>query len=142
LNADRAPQLKAVVMFLRLTKRVIVAFIVSPLMTPLVLSVFDYTEGYYSSFGVYALFAYLAVLLFGLPAFLIYRALGWTNSSLFVLGGGLIGYLVSMFIFEGYRVKEHLWCSVAGSLSALVFRTIVYGLPFKRTKTLSVEGET
>jgi len=127
-------------MFLRLTKRLIVAFIVSPLMTPLVLSVLDYTEGYVSSFGVYALFAYLAVLLFGLPAFLIYRALRLTNPILFVLGGGLIGYLVSMFIFEGYRVKEHLWCAVAASLSALVFRIIVYGLPFKGTKTLSAEG--
>ena len=59
------------------------------------------------------------------------------------MGGGLIGYfLVSMFIFEGYRVKEHLWCAVAGSLSALVFRIIMYGLPFKGTKTLSVESET
>ena len=111
-------------------------------MTPLVLSVLDYTEGYVSSFAVYALFAYLAVLLFEFPAFLIYRALRWTNPLLFILGGGLIGYFVSMFIFEGYRVKEHLWCAVAGSLSALVFRVIVYGMPFKRTKTLSVEGET
>ena len=129
-------------MFLRLTRRQIIAFIVSPLMTPLVLSVLDYTEGYVSSFAVYALFAYLAVLLFEFPAFLIYRALRWTNPLLFILGGGLIGYFVSMFIFEGYRVKEHLWCAVAGSLSALVFRVIVYGMPFKRTKTLSVEGET
>ncbi len=113
-------------MFLRLTKRLIIAFTVSPLVTPLVLSVFDYTEGYYSSFGVYALFAYLAVLLFGLPAFLIYRALRWTNSVLFVLGGGLIGYLVSMFIFEGYRVKEHLWCAVAGSLGACLSNNRVW----------------
>ena len=123
-------------------KRVIIAFVLAPLMTPLVLTIFDYAEGYVSSFGVYALFAYLAIIVLGLPAFLAYRALRWTNPFLFVFGGALIGYVVSLFIFEGYRVKEHLWCALAASLSALMFRIIVYGLSFKGTKTLSMERET
>jgi hypothetical protein len=125
-----------------INRRTITAFLVAPLITPLVLTVFDYTEGYAPSFVAYALFAYLAVIILGLPAFLVYRALRWTNPFLFVFGGALIGYVVSLFIFEGYRVKEHLWCALAAALSALVFRIIVYGISFKGTKTVSMESET
>ena len=107
-------------------RRVIVAFLVAPLTTPLALTVFNYARGYASLVLGYATFAYLAAIVLGVPAFLVYRALKWTNIFLFVLGGALIGIIVSLPIYWDER-GEYLWCGVAGATSAFVFYVILYG---------------
>ena len=111
-------------------------------MTPLVLTVFDYAKGYAFSFVAYGVFAYFAAIIFGVPAFFIYRALKWTNIFLFILGGASIGFIMSVPFFGQYRVEGYIWCAFAGALSALVFRIILYGLNFKATKGITIEGET
>jgi hypothetical protein len=111
-------------------------------MTPLVLTIFDYAKGYAFSLIAYGVFAYLAAIIFGVPAFFIYRALKWTNIFLFVLGGALIGLIFSLPVFDEYAVDGRVWGAVAGALSALMFRIIVYGLNFKGTKRTNIKGET
>jgi hypothetical protein len=122
-------------------RRVIVAFLVAPLMTPLVLTVSNYVRGYGTLFLGYGIFAYFAATIFGVPAFLIYRALKWTNIFLFALGGALIGIIVSLPIYWEER-GEYVWCALAGAVSALVFRIIVYGFNLNGIGHLKIEGET
>ncbi len=128
-------------------RRIVVAFLVAPLVTPLVLEFFARRDGTSMPFAVVVV-AYLATVIFGIPAFLMYRALKWTNVALFILGGALIGFIVTLFVFESYTVEYFLqfldvrvWCVVAGGLSALVFRIILFGLSFNASPQ-SVNGET
>lgn len=83
-------------------------------------------------FLTYGLFAYLATLLFGVPALFIYRFFRVSNVILFVIGGAVIGFIVSLFVMESYpysyfinRMPERLMCAAAGALSALAFRLLL-----------------
>jgi hypothetical protein len=66
-----------------------------------------------------------------------------------VLGGAVIAFIFSFFIFEGYpgnifwiRLDDWLWCVLAGALSALVFRIILFNLKFNGWKRVPSESET
>ena len=73
--------------------RVIVGFLVAPLTTSLVFMIVDWPQGHEISLENvwerlllpnYWVFAYPAALIFGIPALLLYRKLGWTNPVAFV----------------------------------------------------------
>jgi hypothetical protein len=136
--------------------RIILAFLVAPLVTPVVfiveaslsrgLPLSEQIPGY---FLLYGLFAYIATAALGIPAYFLFRALRWSSVILFVLGGGAIAFIFSFFIFEGYpanifwiRLGDRLWCVLAGGLSALVFRMILLNLEFNGRKRLPIESET
>jgi hypothetical protein len=114
--------------------RIILAFLVAPLMTPLVLLGADQLHGAQfnlpEQFGAFIFvggFAYAATLLFGLPVFFLFRTKSWTNVFLYVLVAGLIGLLVSLIL--NYPISSDVvnweyrgWHATAGGLSGLVFR--------------------
>src|SRR5437588_4991997 len=116
--------------------RTIAAFLFAPLMTPIVIMAYDLFRHVLLDFRqvpfyfmAYGAFAYVATLLFGIPALLLFRWLRWTNILLFIMGGAVIGLIVSMFVMEGYtleyfmqRIGERMLCAAAGALSALTFR--------------------
>ncbi len=87
--------------------RIIAAFMIAPLATPLTFVVLGFirTGGFNADevriivifFGLYA---YLAVVVLGIPAFFIFRAMHWKNPVLFAIGGIIIGFVVSL-IFDG-----------------------------------------
>jgi hypothetical protein len=143
-------QLKRYVSMTR--SRTIIAFLVAPLMTPIVIMAYDLSRHvlidapfYFLTYGV---FAYLATIIFGIPALLFFRWLRWTNVILFVAGGAFIGLLVSMFVMESYtveyflqRIGERTLCMVAGGLSALMFRVILLGRA-RNGYRVSAQGET
>lgn len=110
--------------------RIILAFLIAPLTTPLVFMLATLLDGTfnYSVFLPVGLFAYLATAIFGIPAYLLFRVLQWTNIFLFVLGGAVIGFIFSHFIFESYRFYERFLCVLAAGFSALVFRLILSDL--------------
>ena len=121
--------------------RVVLAFLVAPLMTPLFFAVYSYAQGTVQLFTLWGLFAYGATALFGIPAYFIYRALGWSHVALFILGGAVIGFVVSLFIMESIplayfiqRLGERFWFAFAGALSALVFRMILWDLKFNKSQ--------
>jgi hypothetical protein len=91
----------------------------------------------------------MATAALGIPAYFLFRALKWSNVLLFVLGGAVIAFIFSFFIFEGYpanifwiRLDDRLWCVLAGALSALVFRMILFNLKFNGWKRVPIESET
>jgi len=119
--------------------RVTTAFLISPVATPMVFMLDAALRGRFSFEDVpyylvlHGFFAYLAALLFGLPTYLIYRALRWTSPLLFVLCGALIGLLVSflfiptfdhVFPFQ-YTPNDRMWFVFAGVSSALLFRLLL-----------------
>jgi len=100
-------------------------------------------------FLLYGSFAYIATVALGIPAHFLFRALRWSNVFLFVLGGAVIAFIFSFFVFEGYpadifwlRLGDRLWCVLAGALSALVFRMIVSNLRFNNGRRVPIETET
>lgn len=74
--------------------RVIVAFLIAPHMTPLVLLWADrlggerFSLGAFSIFAFVAGFAYAATAIFGVLAFFLFRAKRWSNIFLYVAAGG------------------------------------------------------
>jgi hypothetical protein len=66
--------------------RTIAAFLFAPLMTPVVIMIYDLFRHVLLDlrqvpfyFVTYGAFAYLATILFGIPALLLFRWLRWTN---------------------------------------------------------------
>ncbi len=47
-----------------------------------------------------------AILVAGLPAYLVYRRLGWTDWPRHLLGGAVIGWLVGIFAFGGLQALK------------------------------------
>ena len=133
--------------------RIITAFLVAPLMTPVVLLGADHLHGApfnpAEEFGLFlfvAGFAYAATALFGVPAFFLFRAKGWTNVFAYMLVGSLIGLTVSFIL--SYRLSLYVqsleyrgWHAMAGGLSALVFR-ILSGVKFNNVSPAAAHGET
>ena len=115
------------------------AFLISPLATPLVFILAATVRGTFSFEDVplylafQGFFAYLAVLLLGFPAYLIFRALRWSSPLLFMLCGGLIGFLVSILFIPTFdhaayflfTLNDRMWFVLAGSSSALLFRLLL-----------------
>ena len=133
--------------------RIIAAFLVAPLMTPLVLLGADQLHGapfnlaeQLGAFVFVSGFAYGATVLFGIPAFFLFRAKRWTNFFLYVLVGGLIGLLVSLILnypisFDVLGLEYRGWWALAGALSALVFR-MLSGVNFDHVSRAPGHGET
>jgi hypothetical protein len=91
-------------------------------------------------------FAYGATLLFGVPAFFLFRARRWSNIFLYVFVGGLIGLLVSVILNYPTASAElgleyRGWWAAAGALSALVFR-MLSGATFGHVSRAPANGET
>ncbi len=117
-------------------KRLILAFLIAPWMTPLVLFMIESIGGrVILQLDLLAFFLYVGLIanvvtaIFGIPAYLLYRKLKWSNILLFILGGGIIGYIVSFLVSpNGVRdlldLGRILYGSM-GALSALVFRLIL-----------------
>jgi hypothetical protein len=136
--------------------RIILAFLVAPLVTPVVFIVeaslsrsLPLSEQILSYFLLYGLFAYLATAALGIPGYFLFRALKWSNVLFFLFGGAVIAFIFSFFVFEGYpanifwlRLRDRLWCVLAGALSAFVFRMILFNLKFNGRKRFPIESET
>ena len=119
--------------------RITVAFLISPLATPMVFMLDAALRGRFSVedvpfyLAINGFFAYLAVLLFGFPAYFIYRALRWTSPLLFVLCGGLIGFIVSLLFIPTtdhaspfvFTLNDRMWFVIAGASSAVLFRLLL-----------------
>jgi hypothetical protein len=120
--------------------RVILALLLSPLMTPLIFLVVVFSRRGVMSplslvlavFALYAPFAYLATAVLGIPAFLMFRYLGWKNAFAFILGGMIIGFATALIVFQFFTDwsvlrGDYVWCAVAGGSSAFVFWVVLYG---------------
>ena len=120
--------------------RIVTAFLIAPLATPLTFIVLGLirTGGFNADeirivvilFGMYA---YLAVVVLGIPAFFIFRAMHWKNPVLFAIGGILIGFVVSLILdgwisssYPRHDIVNRLWTYILpATLSALLFRAIL-----------------
>lgn len=119
--------------------RVTAAFLIAPLATPLVFMLMEAQQGTFAlcdapaHLVVDGFFAYLAVLLFGFPLYLIFRALRWTSPLLFLLCGAFIGFLVSILFIPTFdpahpfifTLNDRMWFVLAGASPALVFRLLL-----------------
>jgi hypothetical protein len=133
--------------------RIIAAFLIAPLITPLVLlgvaqlktQEFDLV-GLQGIFMFFAMFAYAATILFGIPAFFLFRAQRWNNMLLYVLAGGLIGLLVSLILNPRLSVdvpvlESRGLCVLGGASSALGFR-LLSGVKFNHRSRNRPNDET
>ena len=131
-------------------ERIILAFLVAPLGAPVVIllgasvATIILLQNVPGLFVVIGGFAYLAAFIFGLPAFFVYRTLGWTNPLLYLLGGGLIGFVFSItldwaFSATAVGLKYRV---MAGAVSALVFRLIVSEMRPADKTPVPIKGET
>jgi hypothetical protein len=122
--------------------RLYLAFLVSPLVLPLAIIVYGMLHNPFHKdiiVGIITLtpLYYFAALIFGVPMFFLYRALGWENVFAYILGGVIIGS-VSAFLFFSLldywgqsNAKPELGVlsgmAIVGGLSALVAWLFLYG---------------
>jgi len=120
--------------FMKSTLRILLGFLLAPLITPFTfLAAISFREGMVAFRVLPALtwvgfFAYGAALILGGPAFLLYWMLRLTNPIWFLIGGGLIGFIVVLMLdlwLGGGSVRDAVTPIVAASLSALIFRLII-----------------
>src|SRR5262249_34346020 len=89
-------------------KNILLGFLVSPLLTPATFffaavirrGINDPVSLLPMVFILYAPFAYSATLVIGLPAFLIYRRLGWERLICYSTGGAAIDLLTAFLLFK------------------------------------------
>lgn len=82
---------------------------------------------------VHGFFAYGAVMLFGYPVFTLYRQMRWTHPLLFMLFGGLIGFMASTMLGQTldldspflFKLDDSIWFFRAGPVPALIFRLLL-----------------
>jgi hypothetical protein len=136
-----------------MSRRLILAFLIAPLMTPLVFIVTVFSrnapaaslKGICLIFLLYTPFAYLAEGLIGIPAFLLFRFFNWNGFVVYCCGGALIA-LLAMFLISKLFITwsvpggDFAWCMVAGAISALAFRLIV-GDAVVDPKPVRIRGE-
>ena len=121
--------------------RTIVAFLVAPLATPVLffaVAVLSHDSrvlpqdmwAYLAIFGIYT---YPSVLVFGVPAYLLYRRRGITSVPAYMVGGALIGLataaawltLLGSWLTAGaLPTRFVLTCIAAGALAGMCFRII------------------
>ena len=146
--------LKRNVRFLMRYRRIILALLVSPLMTPLTfLLAFIFrsspppsASGVPVIFALYTPFAYAATAVLGIPMFFVFRALKWTNVLAYILGGAVIGLVTASVIFGlliSWTVGSSIfvWCVVAGAWSASVFWLVVHGFQSESGAKVSINRE-
>lgn len=114
--------------------RLIVGFVLAPLITPVVILGFASLRAgridlqSFPLFVLLATFAYGAAIFFGAPALLLYWKLGLRNPFWFVIGGALIGVMVTLLlsIWLGWGSLKFSGVYVlAASLSAAIFRLLI-----------------
>jgi len=125
--------------------QIVAAFLISPLIVPLVfsLAVFmidAYNLGTFSpqeplygilDFSIFGLpYAYLAELLLGVPAWLVFRYFRIRSFPAFAAGGAFLGLLFYL-IWEGWPgdLSFAAICVTAASVSAILFRAIAFLKP-------------
>jgi hypothetical protein len=137
-------------------QRIIAAFILAPLMTPLtfVVTVFFRSSPVASPSGIpvifllYAPFAYLAAAIFGIPLFFLFRLLGLKSVAAYLVGGTTIGLVTALVVTKllvswSVASGDFVWCGIGGAGSALVFWSIVRCAPTNATPPrVTINGET
>jgi len=132
--------------FMKPTWRVLLGFLLAPLITPLTfLLVALVRQGTIPVqampiFTFVGFFAYGAAVIFGGPAFLLYWMIRLKNPLWFLIGGGLIGLIVLLLLslWSGWGdVRQPVTFVVAASLSGLAFRLVAGGAPFERFHSIS-----
>ena len=115
--------------------RVWLAFVVAPLVTPVVFVVVEVLEGrvtnWQALFGyllVFSAFTYPSVAVFGVPSYLIFRKWRVTSVGAYALAGAVIGLLSAIawiIVFRFAMVPTFFAsCLVSSLLSVLLFRRI------------------
>jgi hypothetical protein len=120
-------------------KNILLAFFVSPLLTPATFffaaasrsGIDDPVSLFPVVFALYVPFAYLATLIIGLPAFLIYRRLGWERLICYSTGGAALGLLTALLLFNfaiswSVNSVDYVWSALAGAVSATFFWVTLY----------------
>jgi hypothetical protein len=120
-------------------KNILLAFFVSPLLTPATLfftaasrsGISDPVSLFPMVFTLYAPFAYSATLIIGLPAFLIYKRLGWDRLICYSTGGAALGLLTAFLLFTfaiswPVNTADYVWCALAGAVSATFFWVAIF----------------
>ena len=131
--------------------RVVLGFFLAPLMTPLwfIASALAFGSGPVRLgdvevfFAITGIYAYAATLVFGVPVFFLYRSFKIKSFIFFIIGGGVIGVIMSWFMAQTYSftyLKLHLWFAIPGVLSALVFRLITGSTPYERRRSFAEES--
>ncbi len=101
----------------------------------------------WAMFVVYAPFAYLAVVVCGIPAFVLFRFLHFENVVAYVFCGAAIGTAMALFVSKFVVIwnvasSDYIWCAIAGGVSALVFWLIIHGFRMLDGPRVSAPGET
>lgn len=123
-----------------MNKRIILGFIVAPLMTPLIiwlsilirqmlsrsLSLFDTINHFFAVFLIYLPFAYLIALVLGLPALIFLRRVRRESLLSFAIGGVIVGvasrFILAPFMFTDWKnMEENLLLAFCGLCSAVAF---------------------
>ena len=115
--------------------RLAAAFLIAPLISPLVLIVLrSFVEEFRAQDYVvlavaYGFFAYEAALLLGLPAYVLFMLLRFRHVAWFGVGGAMIGYIHSIAFLADrasfknpFTVRDEL---LAAALSAIAFRFVL-----------------
>jgi hypothetical protein len=105
----------------------------------------DTIEDLFSTLIIYGLSGAAVSLVIGLPAYLLYRRLGWRSWLAFALGGSAIGIAIAvllivlgtaMYLSSGPVLLAV--CCVSGMLSALAFRAVAFGSSGERSRQAPV----
>ena len=108
-------------------KRVALAFAISPITVPVILTL--WTLDFRGM--LMALAAYPISLLPGIPAYLIFRRMGWLQVWSVVLTGAVLGGMAELLIFGAPNypgaVKSLMTYCAFGTATALVFWLIAFG---------------
>ena len=136
-----------------MARRLLLAFVVAPLFTPLVFIFTTFSRNALRPsltevaiiFSLYAPFAYLAEVLFGIPAFFLYRFFAWKSLLAYGIGGATIGLIAAtamLKFFNPWSVAsgDFVWCLAAGVASALAFRFISRYQP-DYERSVAIDGE-
>ena len=121
-------------------RRIITAFLVAPLTTPLVFFLLfqasnplrDVADHFFLVTCVYLPFAYAAEFSLGILTWMIFLHYRISSLLAFAVGGAIIGLIVALILRSMTRINDpfmHSYaplCIVAASASAVVFRSIAF----------------
>ena len=117
-------------------KRILLAFVLSPLATPLFFAaVWGLAErlnfeAHWILLLLISAFAYGAALLFGVPLIVVTRRLKRSDPAIFIVTGAVAGLFVALIPGLGFGwfggFLFYLFCCLAGSLSGLAFWLIAF----------------
>ena len=114
-------------------RRVILAYLVVPLVPPVLMLV--WSGAWRMRFGdwlgillLYEVIGLLAMIVLGVPLLLLYKWRGWTGWGAFMLAGGACAALTSaMFLFTSRNLAQVPFFTTLGIVAGVVFRLVLYG---------------